>query len=83
MTTLDPLLHIHSAPGAACAACGDSDDGTRTFLTDVGKWNGELRTCAPETRIALDYSITSRADPRTSALKGERFPDHKKVRDQR
>lgn len=81
MTIDDPLLHIHSAPGVVCAACGDADDGTRVFLTDAGKWNGELRTCSPSTVIRPNYSISGRDDPRTSALKGERFPDIKKVPD--
>lgn len=83
MTIDDPLLHIHSAPGVICAACGDADDGTRIFTTNIGKWNSELRSCAPATIIRPNYSISGRSDPRTSALKGERFPDDKKERDPR
>lgn len=79
MTIDDPLLHIHSAGGIACAACGDADDGTRIFITDVGKWNSELRNCSPSTIIRPNYSISGRDDQRTSALKGERMPDAKKV----
>lgn len=84
MTVLsDPLLHIHASAGQVCIACGDSDDGTRIFTTDIGQWNSELRTCSPTMRLRQDYSISGRDDPRTSALKGERFPDWRKTRDTR
>lgn len=84
MTILtDLLLHIHSAPGLVCIACGDEDTGTRIFTTDVGAWNRELRSCSPTVRLRQDYSISDRDDPRTSALKDERFADPRKVRDKR
>lgn len=79
----DTLLHIHSAPGLVCAACGDEDTGTRIFTTNVGAWNRELHSCSPTLRLRQDYSISDRDDPRTSALKDERFPDWRKVRDPR
>lgn len=79
----DPLLHIHALAGQPCIACGDADTADTDFLTDPGQWNSEARTCSPSTRIRPDYSISGRDDPRTSALKGERMPDPKKVRDPR
>lgn len=74
----DPLLHIHQSPGEPCIACGDADTADTDFITDPGKWNAELRTCSPNTRIRPDYTISGRADPRTSALKGERYGDPKR-----
>lgn len=79
----DPLLHIHAAPGEPCIACGDADTSDTDFLTNPGDWNQQARTCSPTTRIRPDYTISGRDDPRTSALKSERMPDPKKVRDPR
>lgn len=79
----DRLMHLHATSNDPCVACGDLDDGDHTFTTDVGKWNSEKRNCSPSTIVARDYTVTGRADPRTSALKEERFPDPKKVRDPR
>lgn len=73
----DRLLHIHAAPGDPCIACGDADTADNDFVTDVGEWNCEARNCSPSTRLRPDYSISGRADPRTSALKGER-PQNKR-----
>lgn len=80
---LDPLLHIHSTPGQPCVACGDADDGSRLFTTDVGMWNREVKTCLPGGIVEPSYVLSSRSDARASALKDERFPDWNKVRDQR
>lgn len=79
----DPLLHIHQSAGLPCIACGDADTADTDFLTDPGRWNSETRVCSPSVRLRPDYSISNRDDPRTSALKGERFPDPSKVRDVR
>jgi hypothetical protein len=79
----DPLIHIHQNPGEPCIACGDADTSDTDFMTNVGQWNSELRTCSPNTRLRPDFSISGRDDPRTSALKGERHPDYRKVRDPR
>jgi hypothetical protein len=70
--TDDRLLHIHRNPGEACIADGTADNGTHRFTTDVGQWNREARNCTPSMRLRPDYSISGRADPRTSALKDER-----------
>lgn len=79
----DRLIHIHAAPGEVCIACGDADTSDTDFVTDTGYWNTLNRRCSPSTIIRPDYTISGRQEPRTSALKGERFPDPKKVRDQR
>jgi len=73
----DRRIHIHELPGEPCIACADLDpeDGTVFFMTDFSDWNQEARSCAPSMRLRPDYSISGRADPRTSALKGERYPD--------
>lgn len=77
------LLHIHAQEGDPCVACGDLDDGSNLFLTNVGDWNREQRSCSPSTIVRPDYSLSGRDDPRTSALKDERMPDPTKVRDPR
>lgn len=79
MTTLAELvLHIHAAGGQPCVACGDSDDGSRAFTTDVGMWNRDIRSCSPSDRVRPDYTVSGREDPDTSALKDERFGDPQK-----
>lgn len=84
MTVLSELtIHIHSAPGGVCSACGDADDNTRAFITDVGAWNRTNDKCSPGTMLRPDYSISGRADPDTSALLDERFPNPKKTDDRR
>lgn len=79
----DRLLHIHATAEAVCIACGDAPSAENHFLTDPGQWNREKRVCSPSVRISPLYEVTGREDPRTSAIKEERLPDRKKVRDRR
>lgn len=81
--TRDRLLHIHDNDGDPCVACGDADTDDTDFVTDPTYWNTLNRRCSPSTIVAIDYSITGRQEPRTSALKGERRPPRKKVSDPR
>lgn len=76
----DHTLHIHAADGQACAACGDADDGSRIFTTDVGAWNRERKSCSPGSVVEQDYTLSTRTDKRASALFDERYPDRKKIR---
>jgi hypothetical protein len=79
----DRKIHIHQSDGEPCIACGDADTAETFFMTSVGDWNSEARSCSPSTRLRPDYSISGRDDPRTSALKGERMPDRRKYKDHR
>lgn len=79
----DRLIHLHAAPGEPCLACGDADTDDTDFLLSAEEWNCEARTCSPSKRFSPGFELTNRADPRTSALKGERFPDPKRIKDQR
>jgi hypothetical protein len=76
----DRQIHIHQFPSNPCIACGDADTADTHFLTDPTAWNREARTCSPSMRLRPDYSISGRADPRTSALKDERQPDRRRFR---
>lgn len=79
----DRLLHIHQQDGDVCIACGDADTADNDFVTDVAVWNTEKRNCSPSTRLRLNYTISGREDPRTSALKGERRHSKQKDPDRR
>lgn len=79
--TRDRRVHIHATPGAVCIACGDADTADTDFLTDPGQWNREARTCSPSKRVDPSYVLRPRADPRTSAVKDERMPNRRRVRD--
>lgn len=79
----DRLIHIHRLPGDPCIACGDADIIDTDFITDTGDWNQERRNCSPSAIVSPEYVLTGRADPRTSALKGERKPPRKKEPDPR
>lgn len=82
MTARDRIVHIHNGSGP-CVVCGTADDSSTSFVSDTGHWNTLNRTCQPQARVSPDYVVTGRQDPRTSALKGERKPPRKKVRDRR
>lgn len=83
----DLLIHIHSAPGSPCVACGDSDtEDTDFILGDYGYWNSLNRRCEPATIVGLvdgALAVIPRDDIRTCALLGERTPPRKKVPDPR
>lgn len=79
----DRLIHIQQNPGEACIACGDADTDDTDFTDDPGYWNSLNRRCSPSTIISPAYEITGRQEPRTSALKGERHPNRKRVPDRR
>jgi len=74
------IIHCHALVGGPCVVCGTLDDG-ETFTLDPLYWNTLNTTCRPTVRLSSDYIITDRADPRTSALKGERLPSRRKVID--
>lgn len=75
--TRDRLIHIHAADSAPCVACDVADTDDTDFTTDPGYWNTLNRRCRPSTIISPSFEITGRADPRTSALKGERKDQRK------
>ena len=79
----DRLVHIHRLPVEPCIACGTVASSDVDFLTSPGDWNREARTCSPLKRVAPNFVLIPRADPRTSAIKEERDPDLKRVRDPR
>lgn len=77
MTTAREIVHIHEGEGEPCIIDGTEDDGVAKFTTDATYWNTLNTSCAPTTRLRPDFTISGRADPRTSALKGERRPYRK------
>lgn len=82
------VLHIHEEEGEPCIACGtsdaiESDTPPPVFMTDPAEWNQKNMRCRPTGIVSLAFVLTGRADYRTSALKEERRPNRRRVRDRR
>jgi hypothetical protein len=83
------ILHIHEEYGDPCIACGTTQTEVNEnaveelFMTEVTEWNQKNARCRPTGIVSLAFVLTGRADYRTSALKEERIPNRRRVRDRR